>query len=174
MKKINKSKGILFWITGLSGAGKTSISNKIYHRIKSKYGPTLYINGDELRKIFDLKSYDNSDRKKGGMKYSKFFKKITDQNINVLFAGMALFDEIRIWNRINVENYLEIYIKTNLKKIINKRYTKVYKKKTKLVGIDITPEFPKKPNIIINNNFNKSIEKLSNELILKIDNKLKI
>ena len=31
MKKIkkNKSKGILFWITGLSGSGKTSIGKKI-------------------------------------------------------------------------------------------------------------------------------------------------
>ena len=50
--KFNRKKGILFWITGLSGAGKTSISNKIYHRIKKKYGKTLYINGDEMRKIF--------------------------------------------------------------------------------------------------------------------------
>jgi adenylylsulfate kinase-like enzyme len=170
--KLDKKKGILFWITGLSGAGKTSISNKIYHSVKNKYGKTLYINGDEMRKIFELKSYDNSDRKKGAIKYSKFFKKITDQNINVLFAGMALFDDVRKWNRINVTNYLEIYIKTSLKNIIKKKYTKIYKKKTKLVGIDIKPEFPKKPDIIINNDFNKSIEKLSNELLIKIDNKL--
>ena len=170
--KLDKKKGILFWITGLSGAGKTSISNKIYQRVKNKYGKTLYINGDEMRKIFELKSYDNSDRKKGGIKYSKLFKKITDQNINVLFAGMALFDDVRKWNRINVKNYLEIYIKTNLKSIIKKKYTNIYKKKTKLVGIDIKPEFPKKPDIIINNNFNKNIEKLSNELLLKINKKL--
>tara|TARA_B110000971_G_scaffold138330_1_gene141465 strand:- start:531 stop:1052 length:522 start_codon:yes stop_codon:yes gene_type:complete len=170
---LDKKKGILFWVTGLSGAGKTSISNKIYQRIKGTYGKTFYINGDEMRKIFDLKSYDNSDRKKGGIKYSKLFKKITDQNINVLFAGMALFDDVRKWNRINVKNYLEIYIKTSLKNIIKKKYTKIYKKKTKLVGIDIRPEFPKKPDIIINNNFNKSIENLSNELILKINKKLK-
>ena len=30
---LDKKKGILFWITGLSGAGKTSVSNKIYHRV---------------------------------------------------------------------------------------------------------------------------------------------
>ena len=170
--KLDKKKGILFWITGLSGAGKTSISNKIYHSVKNKYGKTLYINGDEMRKIFELKSYDNSDRKKGAIKYSKFFKKITDQNINVLFAGMALFDDVRKWNRINVTNYLEIYIKTSLKNIIKKKYTKIYKKKSMLVGVDIKPEFPKKPDIIINNNFNKSIENLSNELLIKINNKL--
>ena len=170
--KLDKKKGILFWITGLSGAGKTSISHKINNRIKNEYGKTLYINGDEMRKIFELKSYDSLDRKKGGIKYSKLFKKITDQNINVLFAGMALFDDVRKWNRANVKNYLEIYIKTSLKNIIKKKYTKIYKKKSMLVGVDIKPEFPKKPDIIINNNFNKSIENLSNELLIKINNKL--
>ena len=169
--KIDKKKGILFWVTGLSGAGKTSISNKIYPRIKDRYGKTLYINGDEIRKIFNIKGYDNTDRKNLSLKYSKLFKKITDQNINVLFAGMALFDDTRIWNRINIKNYLEIFIKTNLKKIIKKNYTKIYKRKTKLVGIDMKAEFPKKPDIIINNDFNKSIEKLSNELVLKINKK---
>ncbi len=171
--KLNKKKGILFWVTGLSGAGKTSISNKIYNNIKKEYGKTFYINGDEIRKIFELKSYNNSDRKKGGIKYSKLFKKITDQNINVLFAGMALFHDVRAWNKKYINNYLEIYIKTNLKNIIKKKYTKIYKKKSNLVGVDIKPEFPKKPDIVINNNFKKSIDKLSRELILKINRKLK-
>ena len=34
MHKINKKKGILFWITGLSGAGKTTIGNKIKKDMK--------------------------------------------------------------------------------------------------------------------------------------------
>ena len=118
---LDKKRGILFWITGLSGAGKTSISNTIYKILKNKYGKTLYVNGDEMRKILDLKSYKNLDRKKGAIKYSKLFKKITDQNINVLFAGMALFDEVRLWNRKYIKNYLEIYIKTDIKNIIKKK-----------------------------------------------------
>ena len=38
MQKINKRKGILFWITGLSGSGKTSIAKKIIQDINKKYG----------------------------------------------------------------------------------------------------------------------------------------
>ena len=38
-KKIitNKNKGILFWITGLSGSGKTTISKKISEANVDKY-----------------------------------------------------------------------------------------------------------------------------------------
>ena len=33
-KKINRKKGILFWITGLSGSGKTTLAKKIFPMIK--------------------------------------------------------------------------------------------------------------------------------------------
>ena len=42
-------KGILFWITGLSGSGKTSIAKKILPLIRKKYGPTIHLDGDALR-----------------------------------------------------------------------------------------------------------------------------
>ena len=53
MKKLKKNKGILFWITGLSGSGKTAIAEKIKSNILNKYGPTVAVSGNELRKIFN-------------------------------------------------------------------------------------------------------------------------
>ena len=41
-----------------------------------------------------------------------------------------------------------------------------------IVGIDIKAELPKKPKILINNDFSKSIKFLSNELIKKIYKKI--
>ena len=166
IKKKKNKKGILFWITGLSGAGKTSLANSIQNEIKNKFGPTLVVNGDDLRKIFKFNKYDNSSRLKIAKAYSKFAKFITDQNINLIFAVVALYDEIRILNKKNIPNYVEIFLKANIKKIKKK---KIYlNKKNILVGINIKPEFPKKPNIIIKNEFNKSIKFLANQLLKKL------
>jgi len=170
--KINKKKGILFWITGLSGSGKTSIAKQIYKSIKKNYGNTIMINGDEIRKIFNLKGYSYSERKKIGMQYVKLFKKITDQNINVLFAGVVLIEKVRRWNKKNIQNYLEIYIKADLNKIKKKQFKDLYKKTRNLVGIKIKPEYPKKPDIIIYNDLKNKIDKLSNKLIKKIEKKI--
>jgi adenylylsulfate kinase-like enzyme len=57
MKLKNNNKGILFWITGISGSGKTILANKIKREIIRNYGPTLIISGDDIRKIFKLNKY---------------------------------------------------------------------------------------------------------------------
>ena len=38
-------------------------------------------------------------------------------------------------------------------------------------GVDIKPDLPKKPDIVIENNFSKSINELSKELIKKLEKK---
>lgn len=170
-KKINKNKGILFWVTGLSGSGKTTISKKIKKTISKNYGPTIVVSGDDLRQIFNLKGYSYSERLILNKKFRKFAKFIINQKINLIFAIVGMFDEARKWNRTNFENYIEIYIKSNIKNIIKSNKKKIYKKKGAgdIVGINIKPELPKKPDITINNNLKTSMNNLSTQLLNKIN-----
>ena len=169
-KKINKDKGILFWVTGLSGSGKTVIAEKIKKDITRYYGPTLLVSGDDLRAIFKFNKYTANERKVLGIYYCNFAKFITNQKINLIFAVVGMRNSTRNWNRKNINNYLEIYIKTNIKTIINAKKKKIYHKKNSgdIVGINIKPELPKKADIIINNNFKRSTNILSKELVRKI------
>lgn len=171
--KLKKNKGILFWITGLSGSGKTRIAKKIVGDITKSYGKTIVLSGDDIRNIFKLKGYSYNDRLDTVFKYCKLAKKITSQNVNVIFAVIGMMDKLRNWNRKNQNNYVEIFIKSDLKKIIKAKKKKLYHKKiSKIVGIDIQPEFPKNPHIKIINNFNRDINYLSKEVVKKIKNLL--
>ena len=122
---MKKNKGILFWITGLSGSGKTTIAEKIKKNISNRFGPTLTVSGDELRKIFDYKNFSTKDRLIYALSYGKFCKCITDKNINVIFSTVSLFNQVRKWNRSNIENYIEIYIESDIKELIKKK-TKIF------------------------------------------------
>ena len=171
--KINKNEGILFWITGISGSGKTTIGKKIHKEIKKKYGPTVMISGDDLRNIFQIKKYDFNDRKKIAKNYSKFCKYLVKNNINVIFATVSLFHEVHKKNKKIFKNYIEIFIncKINVVKKISKK--KIYIKSEKNIwGNNLKPQYPIKPKITINNNFKKSINFLSKELLIKIDKAL--
>ena len=167
-KKFNHNKGILFWITGLSGSGKTTIAKKIYPLIKKKYGPTILLDGDQCRKILKLGGFTYRDRLSNSIKYNQITKLITDQKINIVFSLVCLMNKPRIWNKKNIDNYLEIYISCDLKKIIKKNKKKTYKKNRNIVGVDIKPEFPKNPDIIIHNDLQTNTSILAKKLIKKI------
>ena len=72
-----------------------------------------------MRRIFELKKYTKEARFAYGIKLAKFYKFITGQNINMIFAVMSLRDKIRKWNKKNISNYIEIYIKADIKKIMS-------------------------------------------------------
>ena len=118
-----------------------------------------------------LKKYDKKSRLAYGIMFHKFAKFITNQNINLIFAVVCLFEKIRNLNKKNIDNYVEIYLKADIKKIKKNRKKKIYfnKKKNLIVGISIKPEFPKKPDIIIKNDFKKNIDYLSKKLLKKIN-----
>ena len=67
MKK-NK-KGFLIWVTGLSGSGKSLLAIKIKKNLKKKNINSILVNGDDLRKIFNLNKFD----KKSRLRYAKSY-----------------------------------------------------------------------------------------------------
>ena len=169
MLKVKKNKGILFWITGLSGSGKTTIAEKIKKKISDKFGPTLTISGDDLRQLFNYRSFSRKDRLNYALSYGKFCKYITDKNVNVIFSTVSLFNKVQNWNKSNINNYIEIYIKADINEVIKKKKKFFYRGNHKnIVGKNLKAEFPKKPNILIKNDFTKPLDKLSKELMKKI------
>ena len=104
--KLNKQKGIFFWITGLSGSGKTIIAKKILKSMIDLYGPTLLMSGDSLRRIFKFKGYSKKERKEMDKLFVNFYKFITDQKVNLIFAVVGMMHSLRNWNKKNIDNYV--------------------------------------------------------------------
>ena len=167
--KLDKNKGFLFFIEGFAGSGKSSIGIKSYKKINALFGPTIIIHGNQIRDILNIYGYSRIERSKIPYRTSKFIKFITDQNINVIYTVLCLNYKAKSIYKEKIKNFVEIFIDSDVKKIIAKKKKKqIYKLKNSVVGVHIKPQFPKNPNIVIKNNFEKSIKSLSNELILKL------
>ena len=174
--KIKSKEGIFFWITGLAGSGKSSIARSLYPKIKKLYGPTLIVSGDNLRNIHGFRKYTKKDRLKFSKTKLKFCELILRQRINLVYSTISMFDKVREMNKRKFSNYIEIYIKTDLKKIVKKNKKKIYFRKNmkNIWGVDLRPEFAKKPNIMIVNDFKKPVSFYSNQIfdgLKKIVNK---
>ena len=169
--KIYKKCGIVFWITGISGSGKSTLSRKIYPFVKKKFGPTIILSGDNLRKIFKLNKYDKNYRMQVAKQYTKLLRLIITNKVNVLFSAVGLFHKLHKYNRNQLKNYIEIFINANFKKTELRKQKFFYKTKINNVwGRDIKPEYPENPHIIIKNDFKKNKNYLSKELIKEINN----
>jgi adenylylsulfate kinase len=166
---MKKNLGILFWITGLPGSGKTTVGNLLLKNISKKYGPTILLSGDDLRKDFLLVGYKKKDRQKIGLMYSNFFLRLLKQNINIIFSGVVLSHKVQKHNRKNINNYIEIFIESDFSK--NIKIKKISKKNKNVVGIDIKPEYPKKPEIKIFNDFKKPLKTIAKEIFNLINKK---
>tara|TARA_A100001234_G_scaffold6883_1_gene5659 strand:+ start:1113 stop:1625 length:513 start_codon:yes stop_codon:yes gene_type:complete len=166
-----KNKGIVFWIEGYSGSGKTTISRKIKEKIELKYGTSILINGDDIRKIFKLDDYSKIGRYKVFKKYLSLTKLIIKQNINVIFTVVGLNKKYHQLLKKNFKNLITILIQSDIKKIKKLGLKKTYGHKKNIIGIHIKPNLPKY-QIIIKNDFKKSLNILSSNLIGKIEKKL--
>ena len=168
-------KGTLYWVTGLSGSGKTTISKVFYKEIKKNNKNTIFLDGDIMREIMGLKNknYDKKARLNVAMLYAKLAKLLTDQGIDVVFATISMFHKVREWNKSNIKKYIEIYLKVPFDIIAKRDKKKLYsnaikKKKNNVVGVDIKIEEPKSPNIVLINDGSKSLITLSKILIKKV------
>ena len=62
----------VYWITGLSGAGKTTIGRLFYQKLKQDFPNTVFLDGDIMREVFgaDL-GYTEPERRKCAMRYAR-------------------------------------------------------------------------------------------------------
>lgn len=169
------STGKLLWITGLSGAGKTTIGTEVYNIFKNKYLNTVFIDGDVIREILgnDL-GHTIEDRKKNAIRISKMCEFLTNQNINVVCATMSLFKEIHDLNRKNIKYYYEIFIDVNIDELVKRDSKGLYAKALRgeiknVIGIDLHFDKPENPFMIIDNTtFETSIYDKALNIINKV------
>ncbi len=161
--KLNKKEGIVFWVEGFSGSGKSSILKLVHNKIDKKFGPTVNISGDDLRQLYGYYGYKKSDRIKNSYKFSELLNFLTKKKINVLYSVVGLNHAARKIYKSKIKNFLVTLIDADIRKIIKLGKKKTYKKKKYILGIDIKPEYPIKPNFVIKNDMQKSLKNLANQ-----------
>ena len=85
-------KGTFYWISGLSGAGKTTIGTMFYNYLKEKKDNVVLIDGDVLREITGDQDFSEEGRDNRVMRNARLFQLLTDQGIDVENVLSVAFD----------------------------------------------------------------------------------
>ncbi|MCR3910154.1 adenylyl-sulfate kinase [Aeromonas hydrophila] len=150
---------MVIWITGLSGAGKTTVGKHLVKKLRAEGKCIVHLDGDELRcALFsDITDDPHSpiNRLRIAYKYSALCDMLSKQGLIVVISTISLFHEIHKWNRDNILGYYEVYLDVPLNVLSSRNQKGLYKDYAaghidNICGLDIQSEYPKHPDLKIN------------------------
>lgn len=157
--------GETYFFTGLSGAGKTTIGGLFHRRLKAKRPNVVLLDGDLLRPVFceDL-GYTDDDRLKAARRAFRVCRMLSGQGIDVVVCSISMYSVVRDWNRENIENYKEIYIKVTRETLLRRNQKGLYTSGKNVVGVDLPFDEPKRPDVVVENDGNEPPEEIVSRL----------
>lgn len=136
----------VIWITGLSGAGKTTVAKALLPFLPE---PKLLLDGDELRWSLSLLGggYGREERLRLALTYARLAKILVDQGVTVVCATISLFKEVQDWNRENLPGYVEIFLDVPEAERLRRDFKKIYQSEATVVGDAVKPDLPENPDL---------------------------
>ena len=177
---IKKHRSFIIWLTGLSGAGKSTVADLLEQKLNKQDKHTFLLDGDNLRHTLnqDL-GFSDYDRNENIRRIGHVGKLMVDAGLIVIASFISPFEKQRELTRKLFEKneYIEVFLNTPLE-VCEKRDTKGLYKKARLgllkdfTGIDSAYEPPKNPEITLDGE-KYTADELSDKIINYLsDNKV--
>lgn len=155
--EVKRQKPALIWFTGLSGAGKSTISNQLERYLHGAGCHTYLLDGDNIRHGLnrDL-GFTDADRVENIRRVAEVAKLMVDAGLIVLVSFIAPFRAEREFARrlVEVGEFFEVHVDAPLSVVEERDPKGLYKKARRgelknFTGIDSPYEAPDEPEIYI-------------------------
>ena len=153
--KIKNQKACVLWMTGLSGAGKSTIANALEQRLHEMGKHTYLLDGDNVRHGLsqDL-GFTEDDRVENLRRIAEVSKLMVDAGLIVISAFISPFKSERDAARaiFGEDEFFEVFIDAPLE-VVEQRDTKGLYKRARsgevkhFTGVSSPYEAPQKPEI---------------------------
>jgi adenylylsulfate kinase len=165
--------GVTVWFTGLSGAGKTTISRAVEQELKSYGYKVEILDGDVVRQnLTKGLGFSKEDRDENIRRVGFVAELLTRNQVIVLVSAISPYQKIREEVRQKIGNFVEVYVNAPLA-ICEQRDVKGLYKKARageiknFTGIDDPYEAPLNPEVECRTDL-ESVEESVSKVLAKL------
>jgi len=152
---VTKQKGFTLWMTGLSGAGKTTIAKIIEEELKNRELRIERLDGDVVRQSLtrDL-GFTKEDRDKNIERVTFVAKLLSRNDVGVIACFISPYQAVRDMVRAETTNFIEVFVDAPLDTCIERDVKGMYAKAiageiANFTGISDPYEPPSNPEIVV-------------------------
>ncbi len=149
----HEQEGFVVWMTGLSGAGKTTIALILEKELQERGIRIERLDGDVVRESLtrDL-GFTKEDRDKNIERVTFVAKLLSRNNVGVICSFISPYQAVRDQVRAQTTNFLEVFVDAPLEVVVDRDVKGLYKKAIageipNFTGISDPFEAPVKPDI---------------------------
>lgn len=149
----SESVGVTLWFTGLSGAGKTTISRAVAEELRRQGRKIEILDGDIIRSNLSKGlGFSREDRDENIRRIGFVAGLLTRHGVIVLVSAISPYAEVRHEVRERIGNFVEVYVNAPLLVCEQRDVKGLYKKARSgeikhFTGIDDPYEAPTNPDV---------------------------
>jgi adenylyl-sulfate kinase len=157
--KISVSRGFTLWLTGLSGAGKTTLSRALVPHLCARGIKIEVLDGDEVRaNLSKGLGFSKEDRDTNIRRIGYVSRLLARNGVGVIVAAISPYREVRNEVRGAIEAdgsaFVEVFVKSPLDELIARDVKGLYKKALtgeikQFTGVSDPYEEPFTPEIVV-------------------------
>ncbi|RBW68877.1 adenylyl-sulfate kinase [Bacillus taeanensis] len=171
-QKLTNHKSAVLWFTGLSGAGKSTVSVAVEQALHERGIHTYILDGDNVRHGLNKNlGFSPEDRTENIRRIGEVSKLFVDAGVVTLTAFISPYREDRDMVReLNNEGeFIEVYVKCDVSECEKRDPKGLYKKARAgeikgFTGIDAPYEAPENPEIVVETD-KQPLEESVNQII---------
>ena len=151
-----EQKGFTVWFTGLSGSGKSTIAEMLYHELQARGLRTEILDGDVVRQNLSKGlGFSKEDRDTNILRIGFVANLLTRNGVATICCPISPYKATRDANRELIGEFVEIYMHATVEELAQNRDPKgLYKKALAgeikgFTGVDDPYEVPEDPELVV-------------------------